>query len=153
MYCLKPRENCVAWFQLSKNISPNVIFLWSRGYLGDLLWIRVIIMTIICHCTVTTQVPVNRGFGMIKCRVNHFTFSWSSVLVSQSRSREWNWYHFHLQAPWRMKCRETCYHQDLWQSSKVILVSSFFPSFFVSYFQLFIFYLALRCLNGRDNLN
>ena len=45
------------------------------------------------------------------------------------------------------------YHQDLWQSSKVILVCPFFPSFFVSYFQLFIFYLALRCLNERDNLN
>lgn len=73
-------------------------FLWSRGYLGDLLWIRGIIMTIICHCTVTVQVPVNRGFRMIECGINHFTFSWSSVLVCWSRSREWNWWHFRLWA-------------------------------------------------------
>lgn len=59
-----------------------------------------------------------------------------------------------------------CYHQDLWQSSKLILVSLslspptpappislFFPFLLVGYFQLFIFNLTLRCLNERHNLN
>lgn len=85
--CLKPLGEFYNVAPTLKNISPSVICLWYRGYLGDLLWIRVIIMTIIYHCSVTSQVPVNRGFRMIECRINHLTFSWS---------REWNWEHFHM---------------------------------------------------------
>lgn len=156
MCCQKPLGNCTKWSLFSENFSPNVIFLWFRGYLGDLLWIRVIIMMIICHCTVTAQVPVNRRFRMIECRINHITSSWSSVLLSQSRSREWIWYHFHLQACVTWKARWDIYGfvATIKTFGRVLnLFWSLSLSLFVSYFQLFIFNLASRCLNERHNLN
>lgn len=128
MCCIKPLGNCTKWSLLAKNFSPNVIFLWFRGYLSALLWIRVIIMTVIYHPTVAVQVLVNRRFRMIEYRINHITFSRSGISVSQSRSREWMLISFPSASPhdvWsvvrHLWCR--CFHQDLWQSPKLILVS------------------------------
>lgn len=102
-------------------------FYGLKDNIGDLLWIRVIIMTIIYHCTVTTQVLVNRGFRMIECRINHITFSWAVSWWAEAEAENGTDIISICKPWWRMKCVRhlwfCCYHRDLWQSSKLILVS------------------------------
>lgn len=98
MCCFKPLGSCTKWSSLSRNFSPNVIFLWFRGYLSDLLGIRVIITTVIYHCPVTVQELVNRGFSTTACRINHVTLL-GEYLGGQEKSGKGSWHRFHLWVP------------------------------------------------------
>lgn len=165
MCCIKPLGNCITWSLLSRNFSPNVIFRWFRGYLGDLLWVRVIITTIIYHRTVTAQVPVNRRLGMIERRINHTplpgAFAWwikakaamdadITAICKVSQHMKCPEMLMALLLPLRPLTKSwTSLSLSLWFlgiSSCLFCVCLFF--FFVC-----VFYLALRCLNERHNEN